>query len=617
MVNDVLARPIYREVDVDYTPDFSDDDYHSWRKTNRDLPQGIIDQLAEHNGRNQAVADYYAANQSELGKTLVFADRWYQCVAIEEALEERGVRAGSVFSQVDLSRTSATERNRRDPDENDKNIAAFKAGDLDVLVNIRMLTEGTDVPDAKTVFLTRKTTSRILLTQMVGRALRGPKFGGTDEAFIVSFVDDWQQVIHWAEFDELEGGLADEPTEYGERAPVQLIRVDLVRKLARQMDTGQNVNDLPYTSLLPVGWYRAEYDVAVEGDQIEPRRELLVVFDHQNESYHQLISELEGDVPVVFEEEAFEDADSKARRQAAALVDQWVDEFFNEDQITDTVRENVRRIARHMGQSHGIAPRFFPFEARQDHDLDLIAQRTLDERLPEPEVVQHLKTEYRQSDKLWRSLYTSFIQFKNAFEAARNFKLGLTDDIAMPGESTPEPEPRWFTEEQTAQMKKRDGAHCAACGHEYALQADHIRPFYFGGQTKLSNSQILCTWCNQFKADRYINFRDTQTDLPRPHSRLETYHIPNVEHATDMDRWESFIRRTVNFFYEAGAVCDVDIASRGERLRTWTVELYAGNDPDWIQPYLEDLAEKCRNVRREANASVIAPEQISVVGVSD
>ena len=41
-----------------------------------------------------------------------------------------------------------------------------------------MLTEGTDVPDVDTVFLTRQTTSKILLTQMIGRALRGPKFGG-------------------------------------------------------------------------------------------------------------------------------------------------------------------------------------------------------------------------------------------------------------------------------------------------------------------------------------------------------------------------------------------------------------------------------------------------------
>ena len=51
----------------------------------------------------------------------------------------------------------------------------------------------------------RATTSRILLTQMVGRALRGPKFGGTDVAYVVSFVDNWQHLINWATYDELGG----------------------------------------------------------------------------------------------------------------------------------------------------------------------------------------------------------------------------------------------------------------------------------------------------------------------------------------------------------------------------------------------------------------------------
>ncbi len=98
-----------------------------------------------------------------------------------------------------------------------------------------MLTEGTDVPDLNTVFLTRQTTSNILLTQMVGRALRGPKFGGTDYAYIVSFVDDWKQAINWAEYDQLGDGAADEDGgERIKRPPLQLISIDLVRRLARR-----------------------------------------------------------------------------------------------------------------------------------------------------------------------------------------------------------------------------------------------------------------------------------------------------------------------------------------------------------------------------------------------
>src|SRR5690554_8148182 len=35
------------------------------------------------------------------------------------------------------------------------------------------------------------------MTQMIGRGLRGPKAGGTKDAYIVSFIDDWQNKISW------------------------------------------------------------------------------------------------------------------------------------------------------------------------------------------------------------------------------------------------------------------------------------------------------------------------------------------------------------------------------------------------------------------------------------
>jgi len=64
-----------------------------------------------------------------------------------------------------------------------------------VLVNVNILTEGTDLPSVQTVFLARPTTSTILMTQMIGRALRGEKAGGTATAYIVSFVDHWRDKI--------------------------------------------------------------------------------------------------------------------------------------------------------------------------------------------------------------------------------------------------------------------------------------------------------------------------------------------------------------------------------------------------------------------------------------
>jgi len=88
-----------------------------------------------------------------------------------------------------------------------------------------MLTEGTDVPDVKTCFITRQTTSTILLTQMVGRALRGPKFGGTPEAHLVFFNDNWEQLINWAEYDLVAGLAEDDPKPNPPRAPLRYISI--------------------------------------------------------------------------------------------------------------------------------------------------------------------------------------------------------------------------------------------------------------------------------------------------------------------------------------------------------------------------------------------------------
>lgn len=55
-----------------------------------------------------------------------------------------------------------------------------------MIINVNILTEGADLPMTKTVFLARPTVSSVLMTQMVGRALRGTAAGGTASAYIVS-----------------------------------------------------------------------------------------------------------------------------------------------------------------------------------------------------------------------------------------------------------------------------------------------------------------------------------------------------------------------------------------------------------------------------------------------
>ena len=68
-------------------------------------------------------------------------------------------------------------------------ISAFRDGEIDVLFNYGILTTGFDAPkiDAVVVFRRALDETSSLFAQMIGRGLRGPKFGGTKECLIVHY----------------------------------------------------------------------------------------------------------------------------------------------------------------------------------------------------------------------------------------------------------------------------------------------------------------------------------------------------------------------------------------------------------------------------------------------
>ena len=93
-------------------------------------------------------------------------------------------------------------------------MAQFRASQLDVLVNVAKATTGLDIPDIKSVFLTRPTMSEILAAQMVGRGSR--KAPGKDRFFVVDFVDAVQ--AHGIDFVRPAGFLGT-PGRSGGRGP--------------------------------------------------------------------------------------------------------------------------------------------------------------------------------------------------------------------------------------------------------------------------------------------------------------------------------------------------------------------------------------------------------------
>lgn len=90
------------------------------------------------------------------------------------------------------SRTSAFLTGTTPRPERHAIIEAFRAGEVDFLVNYGVLTTGFDAPKTGCVAITRPITSEVLYEQIVGRGLRGAAFGGTERCLILDFEDNFK-----------------------------------------------------------------------------------------------------------------------------------------------------------------------------------------------------------------------------------------------------------------------------------------------------------------------------------------------------------------------------------------------------------------------------------------
>jgi superfamily II DNA or RNA helicase len=70
-------------------------------------------------------------------------------------------------------------------------VAEFKQKRIRVLCNCEVLTTGFDAPQITHIVVARPTVSRVLYEQIVGRGLRGPKFGGTATCVIFNCEDNY------------------------------------------------------------------------------------------------------------------------------------------------------------------------------------------------------------------------------------------------------------------------------------------------------------------------------------------------------------------------------------------------------------------------------------------
>lgn len=139
--------------------------------------------------------------KGELGKTVIFVNSRVQAILLKSEFKAVGLeeKCGLAIS-VDKSLWQQKELRRITPltdKDVSKDIEDFKHGTKTILISVDMLLEGIDIPTIQTVFLARKTENSKLITQMVGRGLRGLKVGGTEVAYLVDFGNNKLDKMLW------------------------------------------------------------------------------------------------------------------------------------------------------------------------------------------------------------------------------------------------------------------------------------------------------------------------------------------------------------------------------------------------------------------------------------
>lgn len=145
------------------------------------------------------------------------------------------------------------------------------------------------------------------MTQMIGRALRGPRAGGTKEAYIVSFIDDWNSKISWVNPEALTSAdyiQLDDPVHNRENI-IRMLSISAIEELALLADEAVDTSHLegvPLIERIPLGMYTFSFIDTVDGHSMERYHQILV-YSSTKSAYDNLIHNL----PHIFKKHRIKD----------------------------------------------------------------------------------------------------------------------------------------------------------------------------------------------------------------------------------------------------------------------------------------------------------------------
>jgi DNA repair protein RadD len=142
-----------------------------------DIPTSILQKLAEDEQRNLAIVMRVEQLAPRHARLMLFAASVEHAHLLAAVLRARGLDAAAITGN-----TPPTERARL--------IDGYKSeAGQQILCNYGVLTTGFDAPRTSAAVIARPTKSLVLYSQMVGRAIRGPRVGGNPTAEIVTVID--------------------------------------------------------------------------------------------------------------------------------------------------------------------------------------------------------------------------------------------------------------------------------------------------------------------------------------------------------------------------------------------------------------------------------------------
>lgn len=509
----ILAEPFFDEflTNQNFTSELGVKDIRMIQNFDR-LPGSVSEYIAENKERNRFIVDTYIKNKEKYGQTLVFAVNQDHAIALSSLFNKSGIKADYIISGVRDMITGITISNK----DNDRKIEQYKKGELEVLINVNILTEGTDLPQTHSVFLARPTTSKILMTQMIGRALRGEKAAGTKEAYIVSFIDDWKDKIAWESPKSLledEWQPEDKSGEH-QKNHMHLIAISLIEEFARMADDTVDTtlfDNIPSIERIPLGMYLFE---TFQGSH------QILVYNSNDEIYKNLIS----DLPNIFK--TFDvDSEEIPEDVMNSMIDYCRDYYFiNDDMIPPFSAKDIRLLLQFYAEKVTV-PRFIALSDIDRNKLDaaVVAKEIHESDMRHSEEVAYIQKIWDDEDIL-RIYYSSLLFFKKQVQIEVDRLDGyIKTDFSVPQSESEKREVEKYPLEMLiekypeygvplresvfATAKNASGNYvCACCGKEFSnrrlLQIDHIKPMSKGGLTVSDNLQVLCRKCNGEKGDK-------------------------------------------------------------------------------------------------------------------